>query len=65
MEMKRVKFRTVGHLAAMAGVKELDIEFEGSTIRGRLMRASVNSSFQKEGSMMSSPYSRTERISTC
>lgn len=33
MEMKRVKFRTVGHLAAMAGVKELDIEFEGSTIR--------------------------------
>jgi len=35
--MKRVKFKTVGHLAQMAGVKELDIELEGSTIRDFLI----------------------------
>jgi molybdopterin converting factor small subunit len=35
--MKRVKFKTVGHLAQMAGVRELDIEMEGSTIRDFLM----------------------------
>lgn len=35
--MKRVKFKTVGHLAQMAGVRELDIEFDGSTIRDFLM----------------------------
>jgi molybdopterin converting factor small subunit len=35
--MKRVKFKTVGHLAQMAGVKELDIELEGLTIRDFLM----------------------------
>jgi molybdopterin converting factor small subunit len=35
--MKRVKFKTVGHLAQMAGVKELDIELEGCTIRDFLM----------------------------
>lgn len=35
--MKRVKFKTVGHLAQMAGVRELDIEMEGSTVRDFLM----------------------------
>lgn len=35
--MKRVKFKTVGHLAVMAGVRELDIELEGSTIKDFLM----------------------------
>jgi len=35
--MKKVKFRTVGHLVQMAGVRELDIGFEGCSVRDFLM----------------------------
>ncbi len=40
--MKTVKFKTVGHLAHMAGVTELDIQLEGSTIRDFLMEVFKN-----------------------
>jgi len=35
--MKKVKFRTIGHLVQMAGVRELDIELEGCNVRDFLM----------------------------
>jgi len=35
--MKTVKFKTVGHLAQMAGVTELDLKLEGCDIRDFLM----------------------------
>jgi len=34
---RRVRFKTVGHLAAMAGVKELDVLVEGATVRDFLL----------------------------
>ena len=35
--MIKVKFKTVGHLAQMAGVRELDIQLEKCTIRDFLI----------------------------
>jgi molybdopterin converting factor small subunit len=46
---KRVRFKTVGHLAAMAGVKELDVMVDGTTVRDFLLEMfeHVDESFGK------------------
>jgi len=34
---RKIRFKTVGHLADMAGVKELDVMVEGSTVKDFLL----------------------------